>query len=162
MEYFGIDTSTKAIHVVWLDSNGLPIHFYSCGSAKKNQDERFYELARSFDGLVFSKDDFGAVEKPLFVQSAPATIGLAQVVGAVKLSLFNKHIEFSPVGNTTWKKIVVGKGNVKKEQIKQFTIEKFKMQENLVQDFYDACCISYWAYIFRNSIGYAKENNAIK
>lgn len=154
MEYFGIDASSKAIHIVFLDTSGRPETFSVLVSSKKTQDERFYALSKEFDDLVFPQDIFGAVEKPLFIQSAPATIGLAQVDGAIKLSLFNKEIPFVMVGVTTWKKVVVGKGNAKKEQVKQFVIDTFKMQEDLDQNFCDALCVARYAYLYRNSTEY--------
>lgn len=160
MEYFGIDASSKAIHIVFLDSSGYPVAFSAVESNKKTQDERFYELSKDFDNIVFSKEVFGAVEKPLFIQSAPATIGLAQVDGAIKLSLHNKNVPFLMVGVTTWKKDIVGKGNVKKEQVKQFVLDKYKLWTDLDQNWCDALCVALYSFQEYKKMQEEKEKDA--
>ena len=68
---------------------------------------------------------------------------LASVVGAVWAILVLQGIPTVRVDNNTWKKDVVGKGNVKKDEIKRFAEEKWgdKFPE---QDYADAACIALW------------------
>ena len=145
MNYLGLDCSTLAVHGVLISQDERIIEQYKWGSKKKTFDERFPEIL-----LGFSKDlsrinitDNASIEAAIFIQNPKTTIAIAHVVGAVWFSLLNRGIEAVRVDNKHWKKIIVGKGNASKTDIKNYAIDKWGdiFPE---QDYADAACIALW------------------
>ena len=92
---------------------------------------------------TIDKVDFAAIEAAIFIQNPKATIAIANVVGAVWGFLLKEDISTTIIDNRRWKKIIIGKGNAKKDDIKAFAEEKWgdKFPE---QDYADAACIALW------------------
>ena len=107
--------------------------------------ERFPELIKNFSDELstINRIDFATIEASIFAQNRSVVGTLASVVGAVWAILVLQGIPTVRVDNNTWKKDVVGKGNVKKDEIKRFAEEKWgdKFPE---QDYADAACIALW------------------
>ncbi len=158
MSYLGIDCSTEAIHLAFLTDDGEVDYTESVsGGASKDRNERFYQMIQRFR-MALSEvpgDTTATVEAPIHIQNALTTIGLAQVVGGVKLSLRDADIFFFEVDNKLWKKGVLGMGNASKEHIKKFAIKRWKIPKDWDQDFYDSVCIAYWGYM--RFSGFIKE-----
>ena len=145
MNYLGLDCSTLAIHGVLLAQDESIIEQFKWGSSKKIFDERFPEIL-----LGFSKDlsrinitDKASIEAAIFIQNPKTTIAIAHVVGAVWFSLIHRGIEAVRVDNKQWKKVIIGKGNASKPDIKNYAIDKWGdiFPE---QDYADAACIALW------------------
>ena len=146
MIYLGSDTSSKAIHAAAVnpDEELVALYKWSCDT-KKTFPERFPELIKNFSDELstINRIDFATIEASIFAQNRSVVGTLASVVGAVWAILVLQGIPTVRVDNNTWKKDVVGKGNVKKDEIKRFAEEKWgdKFPE---QDYADAACIALW------------------
>ena len=136
MRTLGIDTSSKAIHMVLLGENEEVLQQVKCSSKKKLAEDRFYEIVDEFYAqLSIIPIDTAGIESAIYIQNATATC---------KYALYRSGIPFSAVDNNTWKKKVIGKGNAKKPDILEFAENKWgKIFPE--QDFADAACIALWA-----------------
>ena len=146
MNYLGLDCSSLAVHGVIIDDDEKIISMYKWGSKNKDFSQRFPEITLDFfDELSrINNIDKSSIEAAIFIQNPKTTIAIAHVVGAVWLSLLWKGIETNRIENTKWKKIILNKGNASKDDIKQFSIDKWGdiFPE---QDYADAACIALYS-----------------
>ena len=150
--YLGVDCSSKAIHAVWIDEDENIILQQKWGSKNKDFLTRFSEFGEDFwadiSTITYTLNSYGGliacVEAPIFIQNPKATISIASVAGLVWFLCKHYGIQCTYVDNTKWKKDGVGKGNVSKQEIKQYAIEKWG-EIFPEQDFADAACIALWA-----------------
>ena len=154
--YLGIDCSTKAIHGVVVDDQENIIDQFKWASSEKDFVDRFPEILEKFrnDLSIINNTDMATVEAAIYIQHPRTTLSIAYVVGSVWSSLSSVEICTELVDNRRWKKDILGKGNAKKPDIKQFAVDKwgdvFKEQ-----DFADAACIALWG---KRSKDVSKEN----
>jgi len=143
--YLGLDCSTFAIHGAIVDTSEQLVILHKWGSKQKNFDARFPEILLGFSGDLskIKEVDFSAVEAAIFIQNPKTTIAIAHVVGAVWLALLNVGIPSILIDNRRWKKVILGKGNASKIDIKNYAIAKWgdRFPE---QDYADAACIALW------------------
>ena len=68
---------------------------------------------------------------------------ISSVVACAKYALHRASISVVPVDNRSWKKVIIGKGNAGKPDIKKYAVEKWGdiFPE---QDYADAACIALW------------------
>ena len=145
MNTLGIDTSSKAIHMVLLGDDEEILQQVKCGSKKKLAEDRFYEIVDQFyHQLSIMNVDAAGIESAIYIQNARATIAIASVAATCKYSLYRSGIPFSAVDNNTWKKAVIGRGNAKKPDILEFAEAKAGITFS-EQDYADAYCIALWA-----------------
>jgi Holliday junction resolvasome RuvABC endonuclease subunit len=146
MNYLGLDCSSLAVHGVIIDDDEKIISMHKWGSKNKDFTQRFPEITLDFfDELSrINNIDKSSIEAAIFIQNPKTTIAIAHVVGAVWLSLLWKGIETNRIENTKWKKIILNKGNASKDDIKQFSIDKWGdiFPE---QDYADAACIALYS-----------------
>tara|TARA_R100001082_G_C4263122_1_gene116411 strand:+ start:49 stop:504 length:456 start_codon:yes stop_codon:yes gene_type:complete len=146
MNYLGLDCSSLAVHGVIIDDDEKIISMHKWGSKNKDFTQRFPEITLDFfDELSrINNIDKSSIEAAIFIQNPKTTIAIAHVVGAVWLSLLWKGIETNRIENTKWKKIILNKGNASKDDIKQFSIDKWG---NIFpeQDYADAACIALYS-----------------
>tara|TARA_Y100001951_G_scaffold57250_1_gene45419 strand:+ start:7268 stop:7723 length:456 start_codon:yes stop_codon:yes gene_type:complete len=146
MNYLGLDCSSLAVHGVIIDDDEKIISMHKWGSKNKDFSQRFPEITLDFfDELSrINNIDKSSIEAAIFIQNPKTTIAIAHVVGAVWLSLLWKGIETNRIENTKWKKIILNKGNASKDDIKQFSIDKWGdiFPE---QDYADAACIALYS-----------------
>ena len=146
MNYLGLDCSSLAVHGVIIDDDEKIISMHKWGSKNKDFSQRFSEITLDFfDELSrINNIDKSSIEAAIFIQNPKTTIAIAHVVGAVWLSLLWKGIETNRIENTKWKKIILNKGNASKDDIKQFSIDKWGdiFPE---QDYADAACIALYS-----------------
>ena len=146
MNYLGLDCSSLAVHGVIIDDDEKIISMHKWGSKNKDFSQRFPEITLDFfDELSrINNIDKSSIEAAIFIQNPKTTIAIAHVVGAVWLSLLWKGIETNRIENTKWKKIILNKGNASKDDIKQFSIDKWG---NIfpAQDYADAACIALYS-----------------
>jgi len=140
-----LDCSSLAIHGALIDDEEKLVSLYKWNSKEKSFDLRFPNMTKEFSEELstINKVDFAAIEAAIFIQNPKATIAIANVVGAVWAFLLKEDISTTIIDNRRWKKIIVGKGNAKKDDIKAFAIEKWgdRFPE---QDYADAACIALW------------------
>ena len=154
--YLGIDCSTKAIPGVVVDDQENIIDQFKWASSEKDFVDRFPEILEKFrnDLSIINNTDMATVEAAIYIQNPRTTLSIAYVVGSVWSSLSSVEICTELVDNRRWKKDILGKGNAKKPDIKQFAVDKwgdvFKEQ-----DFADAACIALWG---KRSKDVSKEN----
>lgn len=146
MNYLGLDCSSLAVHGVIINDDEEIISMHKWGSKNKDFSQRFPEITLDFfDELSrINNIDKSSIEAAIFIQNPKTTIAIAHVVGAVWLSLLWKGIETNRIENTKWKKIILNKGNASKDDIKQFSIDKWGdiFPE---QDYADAACIALYS-----------------
>ena len=142
--YMGIDTSTKALHVVLLNDDGTIHSQTKISNNLKDLDARIFKMSDdlySFASII--KVTASAIEAAIFIQNPMTTIKLSAVVACAKYALHRAGLSIVPVDNRSWKKAIIGKGNAKKTDImihaKQVWGDVFSEQ-----DFADAACISLW------------------
>ena len=141
----GLDTSSKAIHGVILNKKEELVELHKWSSNKKNSVERFPDIVKEFS-VGMSKInivDYAAIEAAIFVQNRKALISLASVIGATWAILVLNGIDTALIHHAEWKKEILGKGSLKKEDIMSFAKDKWgdKFPE---QDYADAACIALW------------------
>ena len=148
-QYFlGLDCSTKAIHGVVIDNDGMFLNKYKSVTDDSESHVRFLSNSHNF------LEDLGkitltypglrvAIEAPLFIQNPRTTIQLSAVIYTVDFICSFHGLEPELIENTKWKKYVLEKGNVSKKQIAEFA-QIFWKQDFKEQDWADAACIALW------------------
>ena len=154
--YMGIDCSSKAVHAVLIDSTETVIAQGKWASTNKDFNVRSLEIARKFaeDLSKIKVEVEAAVEAAIFIQNPRATMEIAGVGHTVRVVCDQRTINCIPVDNRHWKKYILGKGNLNKQAIKEFTVDKWGdiFSE---QDWCDASCIALW--IKRKNLGELPE-----
>ena len=144
-KFLGLDTSSRAIHGAVVDEDENLVDLYKWGSDKKSSAERFPEIVVEFSEEMSKINiiDNAAVEAAIFVQNRKSLIALASIIGATWAVLVLNNIQTSLIHHAEWKKEILGKGSLKKQDIMKFAIEKWgdKFPE---QDYADAACIALW------------------
>ena len=150
MKYLGLDTSSKAIHIVVLDESENLIKIYKADcNTKKSFKDRFPELMDNFarilvEDINIDTVDYAVIEEPIFAQNRNVVRTLSEVVGAVWGTLCLSDIPTTLVDNGTWKKQILGSGKATKDDILEYAIEKWgdKFPE---QDYADAACVALYS-----------------
>jgi|TARA_R110002073_G_scaffold299875_1_gene466997 Holliday junction resolvasome RuvABC endonuclease subunit len=144
-KYLGLDTSSKAIHGAVVNDAEELVGLYKWSSNQKSAGERFPEIIVDFSEELSKIDitEKAAIEAAIFVQNRKSLISLSNMIGAVWAVLVLNNIDTSLIHHAGWKKEVLGKGSLKKDDIMSFAIEKWgnKFPE---QDYADAACIALW------------------
>ena len=146
MIFLGVDCSSFAIHGVLIDDKEELISVHKWGSPKKEFGDRFPEILVGFyrEFSRIKEAHFAAIEAAIFIQNPKTTIAIAKIIGAVWAFLVSKKTGVTIVDNRQWKKVIVGKGNASKEDIKKFAIAKWG-DVFPEQDYADAACIALWS-----------------
>lgn len=144
--FFGVDCSSLAIHGVIIDDNENLVSLHKWGSKEKEFVYRFPEMLVGFyrEFSRIKEVHFAAIETAIFIQNPKTTIAIANVIGAVWAFLLSKRIEVTIIDNKHWKKIILGKGNASKEDIRNFAKDKWG-DVFPEQDYADAACIALWS-----------------
>tara|TARA_Y100000296_G_C5068472_1_gene203594 strand:+ start:107 stop:577 length:471 start_codon:yes stop_codon:yes gene_type:complete len=143
--YLGLDCSSKAVHGVVIDDDENIVLQLKAEGKGSDFDTRFSEIFVNFSDYL-SKIDIisgAAVEAAIYIQNPRTTLAIAYVVGGVRVVLQQCSIPHILIDNRSWKKLILGKGNAKKPDIKTFAIEKWG-DIFTEQDFADAACIALW------------------
>tara|TARA_R110002020_G_scaffold18947_5_gene65655 strand:+ start:4619 stop:5089 length:471 start_codon:yes stop_codon:yes gene_type:complete len=143
--YLGLDCSSKAVHGVVVDDDENIVLQLKAEGKGSDFDSRFSEIFVNFSDYL-SKIDIisgAAVEAAIYIQNPRTTLAIAYVVGGVRVVLQQRSIPHILIDNRSWKKVILGKGNAKKPDIKSFAIEKWG-DIFTEQDFADAACIALW------------------
>jgi Holliday junction resolvasome RuvABC endonuclease subunit len=143
--YIGFDTSSFAIHAAIIDEEEKLVKLLKWNCNKKAKfEERFPELITNFNNDVQSLKGYKAsLENAIPVRNSRAYTITARVVGAVWALLATADIRTEFVHQATWKKVCLGNGQAKKDDIMKYAIEKWG-DEFPEQDYADAVCIALW------------------
>lgn len=142
--YMGIDTSTKALHVVLLNGDGTIHSQTKISNTIKDLDARMFQMADDLYKFVsIIKVTASAIEAAIFIQNPMTTIKLSAVVACAKYALHRAGLSVVPVDNRSWKKYVLGNGNAKKKDIMEHAVNQWG-DVFTEQDFSDAACIAEW------------------
>ena len=146
MDILGIDCSSKAVNCVLIDKSKAWKYSFCLKSDARDMDLRLIELFGDFNKLIMNLSDikFAVIENAIYLQNVKATIGIAQVISAVKVALSTKGIKFIGVDNKSWKKAVLGDGNASKDKIMDFALALWGKENITSQDVADASCIALW------------------
>ena len=150
MKHLGLDTSSKAIHIVILDENENLLNIYKADcNTKKAFKDRFPELMDNFarilvEDIDIDTVDYAVIEEPIFAQNRNVVRTLSEVVGAVWGTLCLSDIPTTLVDNGTWKKQILGSGKATKDDILEYAIEKWG-DEFPEQDYADAACVALYS-----------------
>ena len=134
LKIIGIDLGVRTAHI------STKRHCFTIG-LKPKQGTRDEEIQCIYDGISerFDGNYYAYIEEPVVAgaRNLRTSLRIAQISGAV-LSAVNG--ELVPV--STWKKEVVGKGNAKKEEIREWlkTQPEYKYASSS-QDWIDATCL---------------------
>jgi Holliday junction resolvasome RuvABC endonuclease subunit len=151
--YIGVDTSTRSVCLAVLEKcvGGINSEWYWY---KLNGDNLFDKMDEAY------KYTFGwieaytgmpeyiivGIEEPVYIQNGKTHRALCCIYGSVVKAFMDSKIIPQPVNISTWKKIVVGKGNSNKQQVKERVMNLLSFPDNLEQDVYDALGIACYVW----------------
>lgn len=98
-----------------------------------------HALLRDKDYDLFVLEDYAFA---LAGKSRAITV-LAELSGCLKLAAMDAGRRCITVPSTTWKKVVFGKGNLKKTEIYQAAVARWPKLDGRTQDEIDAYCLAY-------------------
>lgn len=145
MRVAGIDSDTKSI--TWsIIETALP-NAACIGRVEakgRRAEDRFVELVKAFEERVpdFKSCCWVYLELPMAGPNMGATINQAAIVGAIRTLFIQHNIPHSLVSVGTWKKNVLGSGAATKEEIKNWAIQHYHIDQNREQDAFDATAIA--------------------
>lgn len=145
MRIWGIDCDSKKIAIVCFEDKRLK-NWVFMKSNEQKVDERIFDLYQGFDKILETqpKPDKIIIEESLFLNNFWSSRVITEIIGDCKLCCKLHSVPVETVINSSWKKVVIGKGNATKKQIEEFAIEKFSELIGEEQDVLDASCIGLW------------------
>ena len=84
-----------------------------------------------------------ALEAPIYIQNPKTTMQIAAVVYIARFICSLQELDCTPIQNKSWKKYVLERGNVSKQDIFKFANILWK-DAFTEQDHADAACIALW------------------
>src|SRR3990167_9561875 len=121
----GFDCSSKAIHAVVLSSKGKFVSKHKWSDASKDTNTRFVHMIAALkqdENFDIHDVELVVIENAIYVQNPITTMSINKVIGGVQFFFFEYEIPVLFVENKTWKKEVIGNGNVDKEGITKFVV----------------------------------------
>lgn len=116
---------------------------------KTDRATELWELA-AWAEMILKPADLVVIEEPLIGRGVRSSLQLAQTAGAVlsRLGETATHTRTAFVEVSTWKKEIVGRGNVTKEEVRNWLEREhpaYATQCGADQDRIDATCIGLYA-----------------
>ena len=109
-------------------------------------EDRFLGLVHQMQELlpnsILQGCNFIWIERPFVGPNRKAAIDLGMVVGAMRYAIDRLGVPHALVDPAVWKTNMLGTSRVSKEEIKAWSITRFGLEDNLVQDIYDASVIA--------------------
>jgi hypothetical protein len=141
-EVFGLDTASSRFHTIRILPDLTPADPYSFRSSESNPDVRRIELffrAKEFFSVLALRHPGAHVfcEEPISGRNGKTNRLLALACGAIWAAHVECDLMWHWVDITAWKKSVVGRGDVRKDQIREWSIEN-GAPEDWEEDHYDA------------------------
>ncbi len=146
--FLGLDCSSKGVHGVILNREGEYVEKFKWMSNHSDFEERFIEFLHNFLGdLGIIKERYSnlqvAIEAPIYIQNPKTTMQIAAVVYIARFICSLQELDCTPIQNKSWKKYVLERGNVSKQDIFKFANILWK-DAFTEQDHADAACIALW------------------
>ena len=146
----GLDTDSFGVHAVCLGAEFADQQcIWTFRSRMQDADARRIDACHQFQ--LFAKAIPEGVhifcEEPLALKNGKTTRLLGLMAGALWGQVVGHNLWWHWVDVATWKKEVVGKGNVSKEQIQEFVREHLRRvgipdEYEQVPDLFDAHCLA--------------------
>ena len=138
MKILGIDADSKKIALVCFN-NGKLDSYELLISHGETRSEQLYDLIIMFEGQIKAiKPDVVYLEEAIYISNFKTSRSISEVIGNMKFVLTENKIPYEAVAVTSWKKKVIGKGNAKKQDVKDFILKKYPQLEGNEQDIFDA------------------------
>jgi Holliday junction resolvasome RuvABC endonuclease subunit len=140
----GVDINTKYLAVARIDGGRYVGHWIIPAEETKRASalDRLYAINEGWRFWLDPCDlECVYVEDVPFVRNVKVCAQMNHVLAAVILGCHDAGVPVVLVGNTTWKKAVVGSGKADKAIIKEWAMKVLKVPGGLVQDVYDAACV---------------------
>ena len=152
----GVDLGTRKTGIVLIDSNSDIKTLWLLESNLKNEENRINEIATQIK-IILQKPvfDYACVELPIYIQNFRTSLSLGGLYGVFRWLCGERHIKVIAVSNRTWKKEVCGFGGIKKEEILNYSKQRWPECDFKSQDLADAACIAEYG------IQFLKEKNLI-
>ena len=144
MRVAGVDGDTKTITIFTVDDEGNKGTMRLEAKGRRAED-RFQSLVEQIQKAISGSlplADYVYVERPFVGPNRKAAIDMGMVVGALRAELIRRGTPHSLIDPATWKTKTLGTSRVSKEEIKQWAMVRFGLEDGLAQDFYDAACIA--------------------
>ncbi len=141
----GLDCSSINIGYAYF-KDGILWKYGVLKSFDVDRNGRQFELFSKLHELFAQhKPDMVILENAIYISNFKTTQAISEVIGAAKIACQLFKIPFKTVQVTQWKKNVCGKGNLKKDEIMHFVVNKYpELRGTIEQDSADAICISLW------------------
>jgi len=78
------------------------------------------------------------IEAPVYVNNRQVSMKLAMATGRLQEKLSAVGVRYDLIPIAKWKKLAIGKGNVNKEQVKEWAMTNTNLGIGYAQDCYDA------------------------
>lgn len=138
----GVDCDSNKIAIVCMDKSGRIKNHVLLISHEKDSKKKLVALIDMFKTqLKGISPDVVYIEDSIFIQNYKTSKVISEVIGNIKYNSAYEGIDCCAIAVTTWKKMVVGKGNAKKEDVAFFVDKKYPELKSEMQDIKDACCI---------------------
>jgi len=155
--YIGTDTSTKSICLGTLEKFGKKIdsNWYWQGLGGDNLFDKMdeaYNFTSSWIEYMYQKvhpaleNIVVGIEEPVYIQNGKTHKALCCIYASVVKAFMDSKLTPQSVNISTWKKIVIGKGNANKQVVKEKMIEILSLPDDLDQDVYDALGIACYVW----------------
>lgn len=151
--YVGIDATSRKIAVARLDSSGGLLHLSSYEVSRRSEEKelgRMHMLLEEYERVQAewrcAWADRVAIEAPIIGRSGAGqtALGIAMAIGAIAALTMRTAATTELVAVSSWKKVVVGKGNAKKEEVDEWlrASRPTIREECRNQDEIDAVCLA--------------------
>ena len=144
-----MDPDTKSITIFIAETDGHGAEMFDnlrLEAAGKRAEDRYRHLVEEMRGILprnlFQACKYVYVERPFVGPNRKAAIDVGMVVGALRAELYRLDVPHSLVDPAVWKTKTLGTSRVSKEEIKQWAMVRFGLEDGLAQDYYDAACIA--------------------
>ncbi len=141
--YIGIDPSLKKTGLVCIKEDGELVETTVVKTtAKDRPEERLPNIAtKMLEFIVRNKPNMVGIEAPAYAKQSNKAHLLGALHFYLRIRLAEEGIGFEIVGPGTWKKAVLGKGNLHKDLILLETYKKYNISFSS-DDLCDAYCIA--------------------
>lgn len=151
MKFLGLDLSTTATGLVCVDSRQLAVHppwevdrSLLLSPKSKVVEERIDEIMRGI--LANLECDLVVIEAVAGsgIQRSNSLIPIAKLHGVVEYQLRLLRMPYMTVAPATWRKALLGKGNVKKIQVPMEVYRRYGFEHDSI-DVVEAWCVAVFA-----------------
>jgi len=153
MYYIGIDPSLSCTAIVIIDYS-YTIQLEKTFSTKSDlcDEERLHYLTENILDIIPNKNSFVSVEGLSFASSSQGMMQLAGLHYLLRHKLFINNFSYNIVPPTSWKKIILGKGNLAKDLILKEVYKQYgyDTSNNNLADAY--CIARYSIYSVRMGV----------